>query len=140
MPSFASCARTCSDRRRRWWRPNALEITGPEEIPIRIDLALTIDAIEASGAVAKQARLRLEKWLDPAVGGRDGTGWSLGEVPTDAEIAAALTGLEHLEAIERIAITRVDGAPLTALKPSQLARLAPDGVTATMRLEQEVEA
>ena len=119
---------------------HALEITGPEEIAIRIDLALTIDTLEASGAVAKGARLRLETWLDPAAGGHDGTGWALGDVPTDAEIAAALSGLEHVEAIETITITRVDGKPLTALKPSQLARLAPDGVTATMLLEQEAGA
>ena len=119
----------------------ALEITGPEEVPIRLDLGLTIDAIEASGAVAKGARLRLETWLDPAAGGRDGTGWLLGELPTDSEIAASLTGLEHLEAIETIAITRVDGRPLISLKPSQLARLAPDRRDARRCcLEQEAEA
>ena len=115
----------------------ALDIEGPEEIAIRIDLTLTLDAIEQSGAVAKEARQRLERWLDPGFGGRDKTGWMLGEAPTDSEIAAALTDIKHLEAIERITITRVDGLPLTTLKPSQLARLAADGVTATMRLEQD---
>jgi hypothetical protein len=119
---------------------HALEITGPEEVAIRIDLALTIDAIEASGAIAKEAGLRLEKWLDPAAGGRDGTGWALGDLPTDTEIAAALTGVAHVEAIETITIARVDGKPLAALKPSQLARLAPDGVTTEMLLEQEAGA
>lgn len=119
---------------------DVLQITGPDEIVVRVDLELVVAAIESSGSVAAEARLRVAKLLDPATGGRDGVGWALGEMLTETEIAAALVGIRHLEGIEKVVVTKRDGGALTPLKPSQLIRLAPDGVAIAIGVPAGVTA
>jgi hypothetical protein len=119
---------------------DVLQITGPEEIVVRIDLALLVDAIESSGSVAADARVRVATLLDPAIGGHDGVGWALGEALTETEIAAALIGIEHLEGITSAVVSTRDGGSVTTLKPSQLIRLAPDGVAIAIGVPEEVTA
>jgi hypothetical protein len=112
----------------------ALEITGPDEVFVRIDLRLIVDEIESSGQVAKDAREWLASLLDAATGGHEHIGWALGDVPSDTDIAAALAGIGHLEGVLPSTIARIDGKALAPLKPSELVRLAPDGVTVNVFL------
>jgi hypothetical protein len=112
----------------------ALKISGPKQVLVSVGLLLAITAIEHSGSVAKEAVRRVEELLDPGAGGLDRTGWRLGEMPSKADIAAKLDGIKHLETIDDVSIQVVgkDGALTqrqTALGPTQLTRLAPDGVT-----------
>jgi hypothetical protein len=138
----------------------ALALVEPALISIRIRLTLTIDAIEWSGTVAARAQAAVEGLLDPASGGLTGTGWRLGEIPTDDDLAASLTGIEHLESVDGVTIERAGGddppparaagaacgccpppassaapAPLGPLRPEQLLRLVPDGVVVQTRVE-----
>src|SRR5207244_5635483 len=53
---------------------DVLQIVGPEEVWVRIDLTLIIDAIESSGAVAGDARQRLARLLHAATGRPDQSG------------------------------------------------------------------
>jgi hypothetical protein len=115
-----------------------VQITGPVEVVVRVELTLVVDAIESSGEVSRQARERVEKLLDAAAGGHDRIGWALGAIPTDTEIAAELADIPHVESITSVTVTRIDGKSLTSLRPIELARLAPDGVTVDVRLESEV--
>ena len=119
---------------------DVLRIEGPEEIPVRIRLELVVDDIGRGGEVAGAAREAIAQLLDPAIGGHEGAGFELGQSPSDTDITAALVGIRHLEGIRSATVTRADGAPLGATKPSQLIRLAPDGVTVDVRLETEVPA
>src|SRR5205085_1480825 len=66
----------------------AVIIVEPRLIEIRVRLTLTIISIEHSGEVARDAKQRIVDLLDPARGGLDQTGWRLGELPTDTDIAA----------------------------------------------------
>jgi hypothetical protein len=114
----------------------ALEIVGPEAVPVRIELRLTISAIEFSGPVANEAKARVESLLDPATGGHDGLGWWLGDVPSDTDIAAALAGIKHLESVDDIAILRADDRSRPgALTARQLVQLAPEGVVVNVAVE-----
>lgn len=115
-------------------RKGALVVTGPIEVWVRVDLELVIDTIEASADVVQAARDRVAALLDAATGGLDHVGWALGAIPGDTDVAAALDGIDHLETLDKSVVTRVDGAPLRPLKPSELVRLAPDGVTVRLLL------
>jgi hypothetical protein len=119
-------------------RPGALQLVAPELIPLRVRLQLTIDAIEHSGSVAAAASAALQQLLDPALGGLDGRGWPVGEVPSDADLAAVLIGLPHLESIDDCRLVQVeDEAPIgRTLGPSQLLHLIDDGVVVACRVEQ----
>jgi hypothetical protein len=117
-----------------------LRIEGPEEIPVRIALELVVDDIARGGEVARSARQAIERLLDPAIGGHEGVGFALGETPSDTDITAALVALPHLEGIRSVTVLGADGLPLGTLKPSQLIRLAPDGVIVDVRLDTEVPA
>ena len=119
---------------------DVLRIEGPEEIAVRIGLELVVDDIARGGEVARTARQAIERLLDPAIGGHEGVGFALGESPSDTDITATLVGIPHLEGIRSATVQRADGSPLGTLKPSQLIRLASDGVTVDVRLETEVPA
>jgi hypothetical protein len=119
---------------------DVLRIEGAEEIPIRIGLELVVSDIARGGEVARAAQQAIERLLDPAIGGHEGVGFALGGIPSDTDITARLVGISHLEGIRSATVQRADGSPLGTLKPSQLIRLAPDGVTVDVRLETEVPA
>lgn len=111
----------------------ALKIVPSDLIPIRVLLQLTITAVEFSGAAAKDAADRIQRLLDPAIGGHDETGWPLGQVPEETDIAATLAGTEHVEGIDACSVQRLnpDGGLEDLhppLRPAQLLNLVPDGV------------
>jgi predicted phage baseplate assembly protein len=108
----------------------AIDVRGPVVVDVRIALALTIDAVENSGAVAAEAQQRVAALLDPADGGIDKAGWRLGDVPAEADIAAVLADIPHLEEVREINVTiAATGALATAIAGDAIARLADNGVT-----------
>jgi predicted phage baseplate assembly protein len=114
--------------------PGALVIAPPRPVAARLELALTVDAVKFSGAVSRDALSRINELIDPGSGGHDGTGWQLGDVPTDTDIAAALADVDHLQGIDRVSLYQIndDGSETpfpAALRADQLFRLAPDGVS-----------
>jgi hypothetical protein len=115
--------------------PNAIDIRGPVVVDVRVGLALTIDAVENSGAVAAEAQRRVAALLDPADGGVDEAGWRLGEVPGEADIAAVLADVPHVEEIRNIEVTVAStGAPASAVAREAIVRLADNGVTAAFEV------
>jgi hypothetical protein len=110
--------------------PNAIDVRGPVVVDLRIALALTIDAVENSGAVAAEAQRRVAALLDPADGGVDEAGWRLGDVPGEADIAAVLADVPHLEEIRSIEVRVAStGDAATAVARDAIVRLADNGVT-----------
>ena len=113
-------------------RSGALRIVAPEPVPVRVRLGVTVTDVSASGAVAREVARRVATLLDPAKGGSDGAGWPLGELPSDAELAASLLDVPGLETLDAVALTVAgaeDDAPLVSLaRPTQLAHLVDDGV------------
>lgn len=112
---------------------DTLDIIAPDPVPLHVDLRLQVDALEHVGSVAKEAVRQIQAMLDPAEGGHDRSGWRLGDLPSDTDIAAVLVGIAHLESIEDIRLTTVnaDGQleDLTRrLRPAELVQLVPDGV------------
>jgi predicted phage baseplate assembly protein len=119
-----------------------ITVVPPEVVTIRVRLSLTIASIEQSGYITKDVRRRIEDLLDPASGGLDETGWPLGSVPTETDIAAALLGGTPIDGLEEVDAVEVwvERAPDTLerapdrLRSTALAVLAPNGVTVTYSL------
>jgi hypothetical protein len=116
----------------------AVTIVEPRLVEVRVSLMLTIDSIEHSGEVARDAKQQITDLLDPTSGRLDKTGWRLGDLPTDADIAAKLDGADHLEEINRVEIvTAIDGKALVALQPVDLVTLAPEGINVRFATSNE---
>jgi hypothetical protein len=98
----------------------------------RVDVNVVVDDLRNAGRVSDGCVERIKTLLDPAAGGWDGVGWPLGAVPTEADIAGRLDGLEHVEELGDIQIVRVEdgteSALPAALRAQQLVALLPDGV------------
>jgi len=110
----------------------AVVIAGPGLVPVHLQLRLSISSVERSGAVAQSVGDAIRNLLDPATGGLDGTGWKLGDVPSEADIAATLVGIRDLDGVEAIALQRVgeDGtlADVGHIRAGDLVQLGPDGI------------
>jgi hypothetical protein len=122
--------------------PNAIAIVQPRLVKTRIDLTLTVRSIEFSGAVDLEATQHIVALLDPATGGLDGHGWPLGLQPAEADIAAALTGIPNLEAIESIKITPAyNGVAVQRTRPEDLPDVSAEDIVIKFTLaDVEVEA
>lgn len=111
----------------------ALRIGGPTLRKLRVDLRLRVASLDVAGAVGRDVRQRISALFDTATGGAAGEGWALGENPTEADIAVALTNAPRLEGIATVALREItaDGSdqqwPQT-LKRNELAQLAKDAV------------
>jgi predicted phage baseplate assembly protein len=123
---------------------DALRVDAPRLVTLHVELRVVADASMHSGSVARAVGERVRVLLDPATGGIEGAGWRLGEAPTEADVAAVLADVEHLERIDSVGFVRVtdDGVrtPLDALRADQLLTLAPDGVHVHVESAAEVAA
>jgi hypothetical protein len=111
----------------------ALRIGGPKLRWLRVDLRLRVASLDVAGPVGRDARNRIIALFDTATGGAAAEGWALGENPSEADIAVALTNAPRLEGIAAVALREItaDGSdqqwPLS-LKRNELAQLAKDAV------------
>lgn len=105
---------------------DALVIERPRLVDLEVDLEITLDAIESSGVVTDEVKKRIQELLNPAKGNLDGTGWPLGELPTDADIAVQLDGVGHVEELR--AIVRIGDAKIPKLRPSDLGTITPQAI------------
>jgi hypothetical protein len=111
----------------------AVVVKPPELVTVRVSLRLAITSIEQSGAIARAVTTRIAELLDPATGGLDHSGWRLGEVIADEDVAAALDGVPDIDTILAIAIAQQQSDGTTAALPSRLGpadllHLGPNGV------------
>lgn len=114
-----------------WSADGALRLTPATLVPLRVRLSLTIPRLEVSGRVARQVTAHIAALLDPASGGLDGGGWRIGEIPSEADIAACLQDVPELELIDAISLLSGEEGdePLrSALRPTELLQLVSDGV------------
>jgi hypothetical protein len=123
----------------------ALTIAGPTLRTMRVDLRLTVDAIENGGTVARAAADRIAALIDPASGGLDRTGWALGVLPSQGDVAAALADIEHLDGVDAVdfADATQDGetrSPPRPLRPAELVTLARDGVRVVIAVTEQEPA
>jgi hypothetical protein len=113
--------------------PQALRIGGPSIRRLRIDLRLRVANLDHAGGVARSANERITAFFDTAAGGAEQDGWALGEDPSEAYIALALTDLSRLEGIAGVALREItpDDAERPwagAIKPTELVMLADDAI------------
>ncbi len=120
----------------------AVTIVPPQVVSIQLRLRLTISAIEHSGSVKAEVEKRIRALFDPATGGVEGTGWSLGATPSETDIAAAIIGATPIQGLDEIDEIRfwmvgTDGAlePMPqSQRPNELTQLATNGVTVEFEL------
>jgi hypothetical protein len=111
----------------------ALRIGGPLLRRLRVRLTLRVASLDVVGAVALEVRKRIGALLDTSTGGMDQEGWPLGESPTEADVAAALADVPHLESIGLVDLRRIasdgsDSAWTRPMKRNELATLDTDAV------------
>jgi hypothetical protein len=103
----------------------------------RFGVAAAIDTadLSASGRILKAARANLLAFFDPATGGTSGTGWLLGLLPQQTDIAASVLDIADLQVIHDVSIFGLDVQPLPgALRPNELAWLPLEGIQISIQL------
>ncbi|MEK6261449.1 MAG: hypothetical protein AABP62_22855 [Planctomycetota bacterium] len=98
--------------------PNALRIEGPEIRKLRIELTLRVETLDHTGQLSASVKKRLVDYFDTATGGADKDGWPLGAIPSEDDIAFAISDAPFLEAIEDVKLREVtaDGKELPSLE------------------------
>ena len=116
----------------------ALRITGPQVRRLRVELELLVDTLDHAGALAAFIKQRLSEFLDAAVGGVDGDGWTLGLKPSEEDIALALVDAPYLLSFLDIKLREIteDGQTLPnieKLRATELVMLADDPIRITFQ-------
>jgi hypothetical protein len=120
-----------------------VEVIPPSPLPVRVRVTVSLDSVSWSGVVSREITDRIIALLDPATGGDDGTGWPFGQSPSEADLAARLLDIPHLEALGAVSVESVadEESPvaLTAsLRPSQMLRVVADEVLVETSLAEDV--
>ncbi|MGY4404079.1 hypothetical protein [Bradyrhizobium sp. USDA 3315] len=115
--------------------PGALIVDKPVIVEGRISLRLIVSDLALGGSVTAEAIKRVLSLLDPAIGGLDSSGWPLGMIPDEADIAARLSGIENLVDVEKIEITLAAGNR-RVLRPTELFAVGADGVSVITEVDQ----
>jgi hypothetical protein len=120
--------------------PNVISPLPPRLVRVQLTLALDVPSIDVSGQVAQDATTSIQDLFDPATGGFDNQGWSLGILPTETDIAAALDDITNLLAIDSLTLTKsFDDTPIQKALPNDLPIVAAADIQFTFQVT-EVEA
>jgi hypothetical protein len=87
-----------------------IRVTGPVYLPIDVSAAVVPVDPSQAGAVEKNVRERLERFLHPLFGGPAGTGWDLGRDVYASDVAAELERTPGVDYLEELTLL-VDGEP-----------------------------
>jgi hypothetical protein len=92
----------------------ALEVMGPEWVPVNVDAEIVAVSPETAGEAALALQTRLAAYLHPLTGGPEGTGWPFGRRPHRSDlyaVAEATPGVDHLLSL-RVAEASTPRTPL----------------------------
>ncbi|MDX6443394.1 MAG: hypothetical protein QOH71_468 [Blastocatellia bacterium] len=97
--------------------PNVLRIEGPGIRRLRIELKLLVESLDHAGQLSSSVKKKFEEFFDTATGGLDKDGWALGAIPSEEDIALALSDAPYLESIEDVKLHEVteDGKELPSV-------------------------
>jgi len=85
-------------------RPAGVELIlfGPSYVRVNVLAALAISGDAQFAHVAAQCEQRLNSFLHPLTGGRDGRGWDFGERPHASDFHRVLDGVDGLDYVESL--------------------------------------
>ena len=86
---------------------NAVSAVKPGLRAVRIYMNVVVDSLDNAAALKPTPRQRIASLLDPSTGGAQKDGWSLGDSPTEDDIALALIDIAHLESIVGVTLREV---------------------------------
>jgi hypothetical protein len=122
--------------------PGVISILAPRLVRVLLTLELDVPSIDVSGQVAQDTIQAIQNLFDPATGGFDQQGWSLGVLHNETDIAAALDDITDLLAIDSLALTNsVNDVPVPTAQPNDLPVVAAADIQFTFQVtEVEVGA
>ena len=87
-----------------------LELCQPRFLPVSVRLWLACGSMEDVYALKSAVHARITRFLDPLVGGFDGGGWRIGELPTAKQLLACLKADFPALQVERMVMVAKLGA------------------------------
>ncbi|MCP5106290.1 MAG: putative baseplate assembly protein [bacterium] len=86
--------------------PQHITVTGPDYSEIGVSVLLAVTSIETATIVENAAKEKLKAFFHPLTGGPLGSGWDFGRNVPVSDIYALLEGIDGLDHVEKMALTR----------------------------------
>ncbi|MCP9835703.1 MULTISPECIES: hypothetical protein [unclassified Cyanobium] len=102
IPSESLVNELLVDLRPRCLLTTRLHVAGPRYVKVQVNLQARIFADQSQGDVAQQMSDRLNDFLHPLRGGRNGQGWPFGGAVYLSEVLASLDGVPGVDWVEAI--------------------------------------
>jgi len=97
-----------------------LVVAGPRLLDVSIAVTLLADRGADMATLTASVRTAILRFFDHETGGHDFTGWPIGAMPDDTDIAVALAALPLSGLVTSVAITRPNGTALPQLLPADV--------------------
>jgi hypothetical protein len=88
-----------------------LVIVGPEYVAIQVETEVTVSDVSTASDVELAVLRALYRFLHPALGRADGTGWDFGEEPAVSDIYALIEDVPGVDHVPELKITRLEDRP-----------------------------
>lgn len=82
-----------------------LKVTGPLYYQVNVSISLIAKNLEVLNEVESSVKTRIEEYLHPLKGGKSGTGWDFGQIPSESDFYFLLSSLNGLSYIKEVVIT-----------------------------------
>jgi predicted phage baseplate assembly protein len=82
-----------------------LKVIGPLYFQVNVKASLVTTDIEAVSELENRIRTKIEEFLHPLKGGKEGNGWDFGQVPSTSNFYSLLSDLNGVSYIEEIDVT-----------------------------------
>jgi hypothetical protein len=88
---------------------NRIRVMGPQYLPVSVIAEIVPIRPEEASTVESALRRRLDDFLHPLRGGRDGRGWQVGQGVPLSQVAALIEGTPGVDFARAVSV-RVEGA------------------------------
>jgi predicted phage baseplate assembly protein len=96
-----------------------IELTTPYFVGCSVGVTIRVVTGRNAAVVRREVETTLRRWLDPLVGGTDGTGWPFGRDLTGAAVVHQIEGLDGLAGVEDVRLYGYDPRLQQRLEPSR---------------------
>jgi hypothetical protein len=86
-----------------------LKVTAPLYFQVNVSISVIAESLEVLNEVENNVKIRIEEYLHPLTGGKNGAGWDFGQVPSAADFYFLLSNLKGISYVKEIEISSNSG-------------------------------
>ncbi len=92
-----------------------LRVSGPDWLAVNVAAVVVPVSLDATILLRGEILQRINRFLHPLTGGKDGRGWNIGRLPQRSELVALVESTAGVDYVKQLEVSPAGGAPVSSV-------------------------